>query len=116
MPILGHITSGLVNGLIEILFSISLASLIFSGPLEPYLPRGISIALVTAAVHILFTTIFRTKGLEFDYVILPQCNENALPYLKGERISIYDNEGHCIQAAARCSDPTCPRITTLNLS
>ena len=44
--------------------------------------------------QIVFTSIFRTKGLEFDYVILPQCNENALPYLKGERITIHDNEGH----------------------
>ena len=44
--------------------------------------------------QIVFTTIFRTKGLEFDYVFLPQCNENALPYLKGERITIHDNEGH----------------------
>ena len=44
--------------------------------------------------QIVFTTIFRTKGLEFDYVILPQCNENALPYLKVERISIHDTEGN----------------------
>jgi DNA helicase-2/ATP-dependent DNA helicase PcrA len=43
--------------------------------------------------QIVFTTIFRTKGLEFDYVILPQCNENALPYLKGEQISILDKQG-----------------------
>jgi DNA helicase-2/ATP-dependent DNA helicase PcrA len=43
--------------------------------------------------QIVFTTIFRTKGLEFDYVILPQCNENALPYLKGEQISILDRQG-----------------------
>ena len=45
-------------------------------------------------MQIVFTTIFRTKGLEFDYVLLPQCNENALPYLKGERIFIHDREGH----------------------
>jgi DNA helicase-2/ATP-dependent DNA helicase PcrA len=42
--------------------------------------------------QVVFTTIFRTKGLEFDYVVLPECNENALPYLKGERVSIYDTE------------------------
>jgi superfamily I DNA/RNA helicase len=40
--------------------------------------------------QIVFTTIFRTKGLEFDYVVLPKCDENALPYLKGERTAIYD--------------------------
>lgn len=39
---------------------------------------------------IIFTTIFRTKGLEFDYVVIPQCDENLLPYLKGEQMDIYD--------------------------
>lgn len=39
---------------------------------------------------ILFTTIFRTKGLEFDYVVIPQCDENLLPYLKGEQMDVYD--------------------------
>ena len=31
---------------------------------------------------ITFTTIFRTKGLEYDYILLPSCNENTLPYLR----------------------------------
>jgi len=39
---------------------------------------------------ILFTTIFRTKGLEFDYVVIPNCDENLLPYLKGEQMDSYD--------------------------
>jgi superfamily I DNA/RNA helicase len=43
--------------------------------------------------QIVFTTIFRTKGLEFDYVVIPQCDENMLPYLKGERIDVYDTKG-----------------------
>ena len=47
--------------------------------------------------QVVFTTIFRTKGLEFDYVVLPECNENALPYLKGERVSIYDTQGHFLE-------------------
>jgi DNA helicase II / ATP-dependent DNA helicase PcrA len=42
---------------------------------------------------IVFTTIFRTKGLEFDYVVLPDCDDNLLPYLKGERLDIYDKQG-----------------------
>jgi DNA helicase-2/ATP-dependent DNA helicase PcrA len=42
---------------------------------------------------ILFTTIFRTKGLEFDYVLLPQVDENMLPYLKGEPLDVYDKQG-----------------------
>jgi DNA helicase II / ATP-dependent DNA helicase PcrA len=47
--------------------------------------------------QVVFTTIFRTKGLEFDYVFLPECNENALPYLKGERIAIYDTQGRFLE-------------------
>jgi DNA helicase-2/ATP-dependent DNA helicase PcrA len=42
---------------------------------------------------IIFTTIFRTKGLEYDYVIIPQCDDNMMPYLKGERTTIYDTAG-----------------------
>ncbi|MCC6957685.1 MAG: ATP-dependent helicase [Anaerolineales bacterium] len=42
---------------------------------------------------ILFTTIFRTKGLEYDYVVLPQCDDNLLPYLKGERVDLFDTQG-----------------------
>src|SRR5258706_2645339 len=39
------ITAGLVVGLIVIVFSISLASLIFSGEMSPYLSRGIGLFL-----------------------------------------------------------------------
>jgi len=48
--------------------------------------------------QIIFTTIFRTKGLEYDYVVIPQCDENALPYLKGERTAIYDKRGRFQEA------------------
>ncbi len=47
--------------------------------------------------QVVFTTIFRSKGLEFDYVVLPECNENAIPYLKGERVDIYDKQGHFME-------------------
>jgi DNA helicase-2/ATP-dependent DNA helicase PcrA len=40
--------------------------------------------------QVVFTTIFRTKGLEYDYVFLPETNEGVLPYLKGASIDIYD--------------------------
>ena len=46
--------------------------------------------------QIVFTTIFRTKGLEYDYVLIPQCDENLLPYLKGERSDIFDTQ-HLVQ-------------------
>ena len=35
----------------------------------------------------------RTKGLEFDYVVLPQCDDSLVPYLKGEPIDIFDKAG-----------------------
>lgn len=42
--------------------------------------------------QVVFITIFRTKGLEFDYVFLPETNEGVLPYLKGASIDIYDTQ------------------------
>ena len=42
---------------------------------------------------IIFTTIFRTKGLEYDYVVIPQCDENVLPYLRGQQTDIFDTQG-----------------------
>jgi len=42
---------------------------------------------------IVFTTIFRTKGLEFDYVLIPQCDENVLPYLRESHMDIFDTNG-----------------------
>lgn len=35
------------------------------------------------ADHILLTTIHRTKGMEWDLVILPKCQEGLHPYLEG---------------------------------
>lgn len=40
---------------------------------------------------IVFTTIYRTKGLEFDYVLIPQCDEGLFPYLKGQQLDIFDS-------------------------
>jgi DNA helicase-2/ATP-dependent DNA helicase PcrA len=40
---------------------------------------------------IVFTTIYRTKGLEFDYVLIPQCDEGLFPYLKGQQLEIFDS-------------------------
>lgn len=56
--LLPDLLAGVVLGFTEVIFTISLASLIFSGPLEAYLPRGIAIALVTTIVHVLFATFF----------------------------------------------------------
>jgi DNA helicase-2/ATP-dependent DNA helicase PcrA len=47
--------------------------------------------------QVVFTTIFRTKGLEFDYVFLPETNEGVLPYLKGASIDIYDTQSRFLE-------------------
>lgn len=43
--------------------------------------------------QIVLTTVFRTKGLEYDYVIIPSCEEGYMPYLSGEPNAIYDTQG-----------------------
>ena len=52
-----NLTAGLVLGFSEVIFSVSIASLIFSGPLQAYLPRGITMVLMTSAVSILCTAL-----------------------------------------------------------
>jgi len=47
--------------------------------------------------QVVFTTIFRTKGLEFDYVLLPETNEGVMPYLKGSSIDIFDTQGRILE-------------------
>jgi superfamily I DNA/RNA helicase len=42
---------------------------------------------------VLFTTIYRTKGLEFDYVMIPGCNEGSMPMLLDELVPVFDKEG-----------------------
>jgi sulfate permease, SulP family len=56
--LLPNITAGLVIGFIEVIFSVSIASLIFSGPLKPYLPRGIAVVLVTSTLCMLISAVF----------------------------------------------------------
>jgi SulP family sulfate permease len=56
--LLPNLIAGLVLGFSEVIVSVSIASLIFSGPLEAYLSRGITIVLVTSTVTILCTTLF----------------------------------------------------------
>ena len=45
-----NLTAGILVGIEEIIFAISIGTLVFSGELLPYLPQGIGIALLTAAV------------------------------------------------------------------
>jgi SulP family sulfate permease len=48
--LLSSLTSGLLMGITEVIFALSVGSLIFSGELVPYLSYGIGIALVTAII------------------------------------------------------------------
>jgi sulfate permease, SulP family len=56
--LLRNLVAGVVVGFIEIIFSISLASLMFSGPLEVQLARGIAIALITSALGMIIPALF----------------------------------------------------------
>ena len=47
--------------------------------------------------QIVMTTIFRTKGLDFDYVIIPSCEEGYLPCLVGDKNPTYDKAGTSVQ-------------------
>ncbi len=55
---LSAIVAGLVIGFIEVIIALSLASLIFTGELQPALPRGIGVMLITGAVHMVLTAGF----------------------------------------------------------
>jgi len=43
--------------------------------------------------QIVMTTIFRTKGLEYDYVIIPNCNEGYIPCLYATGNQVFDTSG-----------------------
>ena len=51
------LTSGVLMGITEVMFALSLGSLIFSGELAPLLPYGIGIALATAAIMLAVTAL-----------------------------------------------------------
>ena len=51
--LLPGLTSGLLIGITEVMFALSLGSLIFSGELAPLLPYGIGIALISATVMLM---------------------------------------------------------------
>jgi hypothetical protein len=39
------------------------------------------------------TTIFKTKGMEYDYVLMPRCEEGYLPSLFSKDVAVYDTAG-----------------------
>lgn len=48
--LLANVSAGLVAGLVTLTYSISYAALIFAGDLAPYLPLGVSIALISTVI------------------------------------------------------------------
>jgi DNA helicase-2/ATP-dependent DNA helicase PcrA len=46
--------------------------------------------------QILMTTIYRTKGLEFDYVFVPDCNQGKLPSPSTSSCPVYDLTGEVV--------------------
>lgn len=54
MPVL---TASVLHGISEVFFAVSVGSLIFSGKLTPYLAHGIGIALVTAIITLISTSL-----------------------------------------------------------
>lgn len=55
--LLADLTSGLVMGISEAIMALSLGSLIFSGELAAYLPYGMGMALITAALMMIGTSL-----------------------------------------------------------
>ena len=43
--------------------------------------------------QIVMTTVFRTKGLDYDYVIIPNCNEGYMPCLYATGNRVFDKLG-----------------------
>lgn len=43
--------------------------------------------------QVTFTTVFRTKGLEYDLVVIPSCLEGFMPSLRGDRARVHDLAG-----------------------
>lgn len=41
---------------------------------------------------IYFSTVFKTKGLEFDYVFIPSCNDGMMPYTKFADSAAYNKK------------------------
>lgn len=46
---------------------------------------------------IVMTTIFRVKGLEYDYVFIPNCDEGYLPCLIDTPSPVYDRTGEVVE-------------------
>ncbi len=55
--LLPTLTMGVITGAVEVLYALSLASLVFSGKLTPYLPYGIGISLVSSVVLLVGTAV-----------------------------------------------------------
>lgn len=57
-----ELSVGVLQGALEVLLAVSLASLIFAGPLGELLPQGIGLALFAGAVHLVGSALFSSSG------------------------------------------------------
>ncbi|MBB1125789.1 ATP-dependent helicase [Thiospirillum jenense] len=53
--------------------------------------------------QIVMTTIFRTKGLEYEYVVIPNCNEGYMPCLYATGNRVFDKTGKIQEPAPSAS-------------
>ena len=73
--IITNISAGLIAGLMFVVLSISLSTLIFSGALEPYLSRGIGLFLFSAvALAVVVALLGKFRG----FTVTPQDGPAAL--------------------------------------
>lgn len=57
---LRNVNAGLISGLITVTYALSYAAVIFAGELDPWLPYGIAMTLITAVVVTCITSMFGT--------------------------------------------------------
>ncbi len=67
--IVPSLVAGSINGILFVVSSMALASLIFTGPLSPYLSQGIGILLVGSVILAVFSALTASHPL---IVISPQ--------------------------------------------
>lgn len=79
-----NLLAGLTSGLVNVVYSVSFAALIFSGQLAPYFPQGLGTALVGAAV----TGIIVARRSSFPFTLAgPEANSAIILALAGRAVA-----------------------------
>ena len=89
---LPNLLAGLTSGLVNVVYSVSFAALVFSGQLAPYFPQGVGTALIGAAV----TGIIVARRSSFPFTLAgPEANSAIILALAGRAVA------EALPAAAR---------------